>query len=147
MSYKPVPVPVADLDDLLTLASSGHTSAMVALAFLERSGEPTGIEKGKSTKAALLSLCERLEKLGAVDRAPLVPPPPTDPLAELARAERSRSEALALLDVLGTARAHARALDEKRGTGEDWEDLIETLQARLRLEVYGPSDRVTGGRE
>ena len=84
-------------------------------------------------------------------------PVASNPLAELARVENSRSEALALLDALRTAHQLAEALDAKRGdvldtpvngsAGLVWgEDLIQ-LQSKLELEIFGPSDRVTGARE
>ena len=84
-------------------------------------------------------------------------PAQTNPLAELARVERSRAEALALLDALRAALPRAEALEQARGdvldapiggsAGLVWgEDLVQLI-ARLELELYGPGSAVTGARE
>lgn len=80
-----------------------------------------------------------------------------NPLAELSRVERSRTEALALLQALRAALPAAEALDAARGDvlpapvlgsrGLVWgEDLVQMI-ARLELELHGPSAAVTGARE
>lgn len=135
------------LDELLTLAGAGLTASRFAGALVGASAGVTAQEQGQQATEALLKLCKRLEALGGVDRAPLVIPAPVNPLAELARVESSRGEALALLDSLASARLRAEALDEKRGQGEDWEELLSELESKLRLEVFGPSETVTKGRE
>lgn len=93
---------------------------------------------------------EALQILGELGHRPERAPAPLrvarNPLAELAAVERSRPEALALLDALKTARARAEALDEAHG-GSDWEDDLGELIARVELSIFGPSDRVTGRRE
>lgn len=84
-------------------------------------------------------------------------PAQTNPLAELARVERSRSEALALLEALRATLPKAEALDQARGdvlnapvggsAGLVWgEDLVQMI-ARLELELFGPGSAVTGARE
>lgn len=83
--------------------------------------------------------------------------PAPSPLAELARVERSRGEALALLDALRGALPAAEALDGVRGDvlntpvnglrGTVWGEDLSQMIARLEIELYGPSERVTGGRE
>lgn len=82
---------------------------------------------------------------------------PLNPLAELVKQERSRSEALALLEALRAALPRAEDLDTVRGDvlaepvnglrGLVWGEELCQLIARLELELYGPSERVTGGRE
>jgi hypothetical protein len=136
-----------DLDELLTVASAGHFAAGASEALHARSGSQTAQEQSRKATNALLTVCQRLEALGAQDRAPLVKPAPVNPLAELARVENSRSEALALLDSLATARLRAEILDDKRGTGEDWAELLSELESKLKLELFGPSGAVTGARE
>lgn len=89
-----------------------------------------------------------LEELGRVLSslsASAAPPPPSD-LAELSRLERSRPQALALLDALRHCQRLAEDLDEAHGRS-DWEDDLTQLIARAELAYHGPSERVTGGRE
>ncbi len=79
------------------------------------------------------------------------------PLAEFARVENSRSEALALLDALRTAHALAEKLDAKRGdvlaepiggsAGLVWGDRLLQAVCGLELELFGPGEAVTKGRE
>ena len=81
----------------------------------------------------------------------------SNPLAELARVENSRAEALALLDALRHALTLAEALDAKRGdvlpepvggsAGLVWGDRLIQAVCGLELELYGPSEAVTKGRE
>lgn len=105
-----------------------------------------GQEARKALDASRDAL-EALQDAGAV-LADRVAKPASNPLAELARVENSRGEALALLDALCHALPLADALDQKRGdTGGDWEERIAELQSALKLELFGPGDRVTGGRE
>ena len=112
-------------------------------------------EAKKATHAAREAL-ETLQNAGAV-LADRVAKPASNPLAELARVENSRSEALALLDALRHALTLAEALDAKRGDvlpepvggyrGLVWgEDLVQ-LKSKLELELFGPSEMVTGSRE
>lgn len=145
------------LDELLTVASAGLMSAQASEAFHARTGGATAQEQGKRASEALLKVCSGLEGLGAQDRAPLVKPTPTNPLAELARVESSRSEALALLDALRHALSLAEALDAKRGdvlaapvggsAGLVWGDRLVQAVCGLELELFGPSKAVTKGRE
>ena len=145
------------LDELLTVASAGLMAAQASEAFHARTGGATAQEQGKRASQALVKVCQGLEKLGAQDRAPLVKPAQTNPLAELTRVENSRSEALALLDALRTAHQLAEALDAKRGdvlaepiggsAGLVWGDRLLQAVCGLELELYGPGEAVTGARE
>lgn len=147
MAAPGVPVASESLDELLRLASNGLTDAKFSEGFHARTGNQRAMEHGGRASEALAALCRRLQALGA-QSAPLNPPTPVNPLAELARVESSRTEAIALLDVLGHAHQLADALDQKRGdTGGDWEERIADLQSALRLELFGPAQSVTGGRE
>ena len=102
-------------------------------------------------------VCCGLEALGAQDKGDLAPVPASNPLAELARVENSRSEALALLDALRHALTLAEALDVKRGDVLDepvggyrglvWGERVLQALCGLELELYGPSEAVTKGRE
>jgi hypothetical protein len=84
-------------------------------------------------------------------------PVPVNPLAELARVENSRPEALALLDALRVAHQLAEALDAKRGdvldepvggsAGLVWGDRLLQAVCGLELELFGPGETVTGARE
>ena len=112
-------------------------------------------EAKKATHAAREAL-ETLQNAGAV-LADRVAKPASNPLAELSRVENSRSEALALLDALRHALALAEALDAKRGDVLDepvggyrglvWGDRLIQAVCGLELELYGPSEAVTKGRE
>ena len=102
-----------------------------------------------------------LVSLGASERYPMKGAIPheakSNPLAELARVESSRAEALALLDALRTAHQLAEVLDAKRGdvlpepiggsAGLVWGDRLIQAVCGLELELYGPSEAVTKGRE
>jgi hypothetical protein len=115
--------------------------------------EETALWAGKESAAALALL----RGLGATTPTQRAMRAASNPLAELARMENSRSEALALLDALRTAHALAEALDAKRGNvldepiggsaGMVWgEDLVQ-LKSKLELELFGPGQSVTGARE
>lgn len=116
-------------------------------------------EQAKNALDATGMALEALQGAGArlPDRKGSRPRPEPNPLAEMARAERSRPEALALLDALRTAFASAEALDLARGrsleapiagsAGCDLAEDLAQLIARLELELYGPAQSVTGGRE
>ena len=71
------------------------------------------------------------------------------PLVQLAVLEASKPEALALLDTLRHALPQAAVLDKKRGVadGADLQDTVQQLVSRLELELFGPAQSVTGGRE
>ena len=145
------------LDELLTVASAGLMAAQASEAFHARTGGATAQEQGKRASEALVKVCRGLEALGAQDRAPLVKPAPVNPLAELSRVESSRSEAHALLDALRHALQLAEALDAKRGdvldipvggsAGLVWGDRLVQAVCGLELELFGPSEAVTKGRE
>lgn len=140
-------VPPEKLDELMTEASAGFVAAKFSAGFARRTRQSIAIEQAEKAEGALLKICKELEALGGVDRAPLVPVAAPDPLAELAAIERSRPEALALLDALQAARERAGALDIARGSSDDWEDLLAELEAKLSLDLFGPGDLVTGARE
>ncbi len=117
-----------------------------------------GQEARKALDASREAL-ETLQNAGAVlpDRAGSRPKQEPNPLAELARVENSRSEALALLDALRHALPLAEALDAKRGdvidepiggsAGLVWGDRLVQAVCGLELELFGPSEAVTKGRE
>jgi hypothetical protein len=98
-----------------------------------------------------------LRGLGATEGHTMPAPKRSNPLAELARVENSRAEALALLDALRHAHQLAEALDQKRGNvletpiggsaGLEWGDRLMQAVCGLELELFGPGDRVTGARE
>ena len=117
-------------------------------------------QAGTQARKALDASREALEILqDAGARLPdrTAPAKPSNPLAELARVESSRSEALALLDALRTAHQLAEVLDAKRGdvlampvngsAGLVWGERLVQAVCGLELELYGPSDAVTKGRE
>lgn len=78
-------------------------------------------------------------------------------LGQLRKLETSRAEALALLDALRAALPLAEALDEKRGDvlaepvagyrGLEWGERLLQAVCGLELELYGPGEAVTKGRE
>lgn len=98
-----------------------------------------------------------LKQLGGTVADGRKPAPPVNPLAELSRLERSRTEALALLEALRAALPAAEALDEARGDvlpapvlgsrGLVWSEDLVQMVARLELELFGPAGSVTGSRE
>lgn len=145
------------LDDILTLASSAHFAASAAGALAEGGQSALAAEHAGKATAALVKLCTRLEALGAKDQAPLVKPPQENPLAELMKLERSRGEALALLEALRAALPLAEALDAKRGDvltepvagyrGTEWGERVLQAVCGLELELVGPGVEHHGGRE
>lgn len=139
------------LDELLTLASAGHFAAGASETLHARGGSQTAQEQSHAATQALLKLCQRLQALGAREEPPTDsrrhPAPVSNPLAELARVEGSRPEALALLDALRHAHQLAEALDAKRGDGDAWGERIYQAVCGLELELYGPGGAVTGARE
>jgi len=115
---------------------------------------------GESARAAFDATGEALNLLQGAgvslpERGAKRPQP--NPLAELVKQERSRAEALALLEALRAALPRAEDLDTVRGDvlpepvnglrGLVWGEELCQMIARLELELYGPSERVTGGRE
>ena len=115
--------------------------------------EEVALWAGKESAAALALL----RGLGATTPTQRAMRAASNPLAELARVENSRSEALALLDALRHALQLAEALDVKRGDVLDepvggyrglvWGDRVLQAVCGLELELYGPSEAVTGARE
>lgn len=115
--------------------------------------EETALWAGRESAAALALL----RGLGATTPTDRVIAKTKNPLAELARVENSRREALALLDALRTAHQLAEALDAKRGdvldepvgvsAGLVWGDRMLQAVCGLELELFGPSEAVTKGRE
>ena len=147
----------AVLDELLTTASAGLNSAKFSEGLHRRAGNTRGTALAGEASEAMRLVCCGLEALGAQDKGDLAPVPASNPLAELARVENSRSEALALLDALRHALTLAEALDVKRGDVLDepvggyrglvWGERVLQALCGLELELYGPSGAVTGARE
>lgn len=144
------------LDELLTTASAGLTAAKFSEGLHRRSGNAKGTALAGEASEALRLVCCGLEALGATDKGD-APVKPSNPLAELAKVENSRSEALALLDALRHAHQLAEALDAKRGdvletpvggsAGLVWGDRLIQAVCGLELELYGPGESITGARE
>jgi hypothetical protein len=144
------------LDELLTTASVGFSSAKFSEGLHHRAKNVRGQELAAEASEALRRVCRGLEALGAQELDQVVPLD-TNPLADLAKIENSRTEALALLDALRHAHALAEALDAKRGdvldtpvggsAGMVWGDRLIQAVCGLELELYGPSEIVTGGLE
>ncbi len=115
--------------------------------------EETALWAGRESAAALALL----RGLGATTPTQRAMRAASNPLAELARVENSRSEALALLDALRHALPLAEALDAKRGdvldtpvngsAGLVWGDRLLQAVCGLELELFGPGGVVTGARE
>jgi hypothetical protein len=115
--------------------------------------------QAKSALDATGAALEALQSVGArlPDRKGARPRPEPNPLAELVKQERSRPEALALLEALRAALPRAEDLDTVRGDvlaepvnglrGLVWGEELCQMIATLEIELYGPSERVTGGRE
>lgn len=137
------------------LASRLHRAMRAArLAQLYGSqGNATGAEQearkaGDETQAALKTV---LDRGGKVDTLP----EPQDDLSVLFVLDSPNSRTL--LDGLKSLLPIAERVDAERGrslpevvggsAGVDLAEDLAQLIARLELELYGPSDRVTGGRE
>lgn len=133
------------IDDLLTVASAGLTHAKFALGFAKRSGSAEGIEHAKGASAALSEICGGLASMGARS-LDLQEDPGANPLAELARIEAAKPEALRLLESLRTAHQLAEQLHQVN-PGSRWLEEIEELIAGIELEALGPSEAVTRSRE
>lgn len=133
------------IDDLLSTASAGLLDAKFALGFAKRSGVPEAITHATGASKALGELCGGLVALGAQDQAARNESA-VNPLAQLAQVERSRSEALRLLDALRHAHELAEQLHQVN-PGSRWVEEIEETIAGLELEIFGPSAAVHGGRE
>lgn len=71
--------------------------------------------------------------------------PEADALTELVKAEATRSEALALADVLRRALPYAEALDAAHGRS-CWADDLGDVLGKLELSIHGPKT-ATGARE
>lgn len=148
--------PAKALDELLTTASAGLDAAKFSEGLHRRAKNAKGQELAAEASEALRRVCCGLEALGAQDKGHQ-PAKENNPLAELARVESSRSEALALLDALRAALPLAEALDAKRGDvldvavggyrGLEWGDRLMQAVCGLELELFGPSGAVTGERE
>ena len=139
-------------------AHAAQANELARTAALMLPEEPQGAKEaatlaGKESAAALALL----RGLGATTPTQRAMRAASNPLAELARVENSRSEALALLDALRHALQLAEALDVKRGDALDepvggyrglvWGDRVLQAVCGLELELYGPSEAVTKGRE
>jgi hypothetical protein len=153
------------LDKLLTTASAGLDSAKFSEGLHRRAKNAKGQELAAEASEALRLVCCGLEALGATTPTQRAIRAASNPLAELARVESSRPEALALLDALRTAHQLAEALDAKRGDvlaepiggsadegsnlhrGLVWGDRLLQAVCGLELELYGPGEAVTGARE
>ncbi len=143
------------LDELLTTASAGLNSAKFSEAIHRRAGSTKGEELASEASEALRRVCDGLEALGAKDKGDT--PAPVNPLTELSRVENSRREALTLLDGLKALLPIAENLDVKRGDvltepvngyrGTEWNDRLVQMCSELELELFGPSEAVTKGRE
>lgn len=115
--------------------------------------EETALWAGRESAAALALL----RGLGATTPTDRAIAKKRNPLAELARVENSRPEALALLDALRHAHQLAEALDTKRGdvlpeaiggsAGLVWGDRLIQAISGLELEISGPGAEHHGGRE
>ena len=145
------------LDELLTTASAGLDSAKFSEGLHRRAKNAKGQELAAEASEALRLVCCGLEALGATTPTQRAMRAASNPLAALARVENSRSEALALLDALRHALPLAEALDAKRGdvldmpvngsAGLVWGDRLVQAVCGLELELFGPAQTVTGGRE
>ena len=147
-------------------AALGHVASLCALAEQKaregaiciphrlQDAETMALAAGQDAAEALVLL----RSLGVLPSQAARPRPKEgNPLAELARVENSRSEALALLDALKAAHQLAEALDAKRGdvldepiggsAGLVWGDRLVQAVCGLELELFGPSEAVTKGRE
>ena len=139
-------------------AHAAHANELARTAALMLPEEPNQAKEASTRAGKEAGEClALLRALGATTPTQRAMRAASNPLAELARVESSRAEALALLDALRTAHQLAEVLDAKRGdvlpepiggsAGLVWGDRLIQAVCGLELELYGPSEAVTKGRE
>ena len=139
-------------------AHAAHANELARTAALMLPEEPQGAKEAATLAGKQAGDClALLRALGATTPTQRAMRSASNPLAELARVESSRTEALALLDALRHAHQLAEALDAKRGdvldepiggsAGLVWGDRLVQAVCGLELELFGPSEAVTKGRE
>ena len=139
-------------------AHAAHANELARTAALMLPEEPQGAREAAMLAGKKAGECLALLRgLGADTPTQRGMRAASNPLAELARVENSRTEALALLDALRAALPLAEALDAKRGdvidepiggsAGLVWGDRLVQAVCGLELELFGPGEAVTGARE